>query len=362
MNKFKGCIVGASLGDAIGLITEFRFKCDLVDEEIIFPYQTSIREFDVNDWSDDTDQMILLLELMIENELTSKRFAKKLVYWKDNGFPELGDKHGMGIGGMTTAVLLHPDFLENPQNVAEEVWIKTGRVVAANGALMRCAVLSFTKNWQKNTIDMCKTTHADPRCIVSCLIVNKAINLINDGNTENLALNATKFGIAYLDIIANTIKMESHIRGIPKKWKNCKYIKEDGTYDYKKELIDVYNLSKNLSRLNLDEMGNIGYTYKCLGCALWTMKQISLSSLRSAECLSSLRSAECLTSKSELNIVAIIKRISKEGGDADTNAVVAGALLGAYIGYEEIHNQAKIEINAMPNINWLLKKIDQYDI
>ncbi|CAF5106434.1 unnamed protein product, partial [Rotaria socialis] len=53
------------------------------------------------DWTDDTDQWILILETLTETnngEPDEVVFAKKLENWIRNGYPMLGDHGGMGLG------------------------------------------------------------------------------------------------------------------------------------------------------------------------------------------------------------------------------------------------------------------------
>lgn len=64
--------------------------------------------------------------------------------------------------------------------------------------------------------------------------------------------------------------------------------------------------AKSLNDLQLDESGKIGYTYKCMGAGFWALRQ---ENFRDA-----------------------LEAIAFEGGDADTNGAVAGALLGCKLG------------------------------
>ena len=186
---------------------------------------------------------------------------------------------------------------------------------------------------------MCLVTHADPRCVVSCIILNYAIKLLKDGS-NNILMKSVCEGLSYLD----GIKINPHrSRGIPEKWVDKKYITKNG-YDYKGELLDVYKTSKDLYKLDLDEIGKIGYTYKCLGCAMWAMRLIDYAK----------------ENKKVLPYIKFIKILAKEGGDADTNAVVAGALFGTYLGYKNLYKQAYKEIRSMPHIKWLMGKIEKY--
>ena len=85
-NAIRGMIFGQCLGDAVGLRTEFKFKRD--KPPVTFPYTEQIRGCDLCDWTDDSDQMILILETMLQskNDFTRsslntedlKFFAKRL--------------------------------------------------------------------------------------------------------------------------------------------------------------------------------------------------------------------------------------------------------------------------------------------
>ena len=50
-------------------------------------------------------------------QMVPKDFARKMKTWSKEGFPELGDKGGMGIGRTTYGVLHRPDFQTDPHHV-----------------------------------------------------------------------------------------------------------------------------------------------------------------------------------------------------------------------------------------------------
>jgi len=74
---------------------------------------------------------------------------------------------------------------------------------------------------------------------------------------------------------------------------------------------------------------NIGYVYKALGCAAWAIKQ---PSFREA-----------------------ITKIVQQGGDSDTNAAIAGSLLGCHLGYTGIPPEW---IAGLKHREWLEKKVE----
>ena len=116
--------------------------------------------------------MLLIMEGIIESggKVVPSNFAKKLYNWALNGFPELGDFGGLGIGMTVNRTISHKDFLADPHAAARQVWERSGKYLAANGAVMRTSVLGLVSfnnmdSVVRNTLDISLTTHADPRYV-----------------------------------------------------------------------------------------------------------------------------------------------------------------------------------------------------
>merc|ERR1712139_586164 len=75
--------------------------------------------------------------------------------------------------------------------------------------------------------------------------------------------------------------------------------------------------------LELDEPRTIGYTFKCMGCALWALRNSARAQQPFAETL---------------------WVIIRAGGDADTNGTVAGALIGVRIGFSQLPQDWLVEL------------------
>eukprot|EP01127_Copromyxa_protea_P009464 TRINITY_DN2241_c0_g1_i1.p1 TRINITY_DN2241_c0_g1~~TRINITY_DN2241_c0_g1_i1.p1 ORF type:complete len:156 (+),score=17.68 TRINITY_DN2241_c0_g1_i1:184-651(+) len=80
------------------------------------------------DWTDDTDQMILILDSIIENngKIDHLDFAQKLKKWVQQGFPELGDSTSSGCGQNTYRVIKHSSYEEDPIAASTAVWELSG--------------------------------------------------------------------------------------------------------------------------------------------------------------------------------------------------------------------------------------------
>ena len=302
-NKLYGLVYGCALGDAVGLQYE---GCDKeyitrVISTLTIKTQGYWHGVELGDWSDDTDHLVLLLETLTENNnnFNSCIFAKKLKYWRKNGFPELGDTVGMGLGQYTGRLLSDLDFEKHPIQTSKKIYEQLGSNRAPNGALMRTGIMAFSTNWAEDTILQCKTTHYDSRCIKSCLV------------------------LAY---ICRCFIYNHKIR-----WTIIKNILDD--FPYWSEL--TLDIDKVLPALNLDGEDR-GYTYKSLACALYVLRIIQYKTV---------------------DFKKIMQSIIQEGGDTDTNCAISGQILGVYLGYDNLPTDW---LNLLKNKKWLDAKLNKY--
>lgn len=284
LDKIKGLVFGQAIGDALGLGTEFMTKAQI---KVFYPkgyndyeqiYQDKHRSrWTKGDWTDDTDQMLCILDSILEKqEIDYRDVAKKIHHWAYNG--------GKGIGTTVYSVLTNTVFLQSPHEVAEWVWLQGKKQVAANGAIMRTSILGVWEynDFEKvrtNTENVAKITHFDPRCVGSCIAVTFAISQMLRGEADT-------------EKICEFSKAESEL--------------------YDSRIAEYLEMAKNkdVEILELDEVKSIGYTLKALGAGFWALRQDSFEN-------------------------AMLK-IVHEGGDADTNGAVAGSLLGTKLGFSHL--------------------------
>lgn len=284
IDKIKGVIYGHAIGDAIGLGTEFMTK-----EHIKYYYPNGYDNYQQiepdkhrsswkkGEWTDDTDQMLCILESIIAKKVVDEiDIAKRIHYWAFNG--------GRGIGQTVYKVITDHEFMFNPHKVSKKVWVASGNKAAANGAVMRTSILGV---WDYNNQDkvkensdkVSKITHYDPRCTGSSYIICYLISELIKGNTKNKELVKKLLEIAQL-------------------------------YDTRIEEYINLSTNKKIGKLKLDEQNSIGYTLKAMGAGIWALHQKDYKSA--------------------------MLEIINEGGDADTNGAVAGAVLGAKFGYSKL--------------------------
>lgn len=285
VDKIKGVVFGQAIGDALGLATEFMSK-----SEVKKAYPNGVKSYsdiqqdehtsrwEKGDWTDDTDQMLCILDAILKDQmLTRERVCENFMDWFHN--------EPMGIGNTVFSVLSDPHFKSDPIAVSKRVWEESERRSAANGGVMRTSILGIWRFPDKdqviqNAVDICRITHYDPRCVASCIAVSLAIRafLIQRGNNISSIIS---------DCIESTkpwdIGIESQLKGIP----------------------------RQISGLNLDEYDSIGYTFKATQAGFWAIKYGN-------------------------SFFHGLQSVILEGGDADTNAAVAGAMLGAKFGFANI--------------------------
>lgn len=279
-NKIRGVIFGQAIGDALGLGTEFMTR-----KEVLRNYPTQLvsysqivrdahrRRWKQGDWTDDTDMMLCIANAIIaDEEIQLNTIAHNFKDWF-NGSP-------MGIGRHTYNVLGFSDYTTNPMKAAEIIWKLSNEKSAANGAVMRTSIVGlWKKQLSLHAENICKLTHADPRCIGSCVIISELISHLIWHSRELSFGEIVEIGRKYDDRIEPYLLLS------------------------KKE--------NNIENLLLDDEKSMGYTLKTLSVAIW-----------------------CLLHVDDFNdgLLAVVNA----GGDADTNAAVACSILGAKYGFNNI--------------------------
>lgn len=278
-DKFKGTLFGQAIGDALGLGTEFMTKAEVKRyyPDGLADYFQIVQDchrarWRKGDWTDDTDMTMCIVQAIIDDrELRPLSVARNFKQW----FRHVP----MGIGRHTCNVLSIGDYTEKPEMVAEKVWEMSGKRSAANGGVMRTSVIGLLgENVEKYAAEICRLTHADPRCVGSCAIVSLMVH-----------------SLVYKDEI---LPIET-------------LVKIGNRYDKRIEPYLRMSWENSLDALVLDDESTMGYTLKTMSAGLWSLYHCS---------------------SFEDGLLAV----ANAGGDADTNGAVAGSLLGARFGYENI--------------------------
>ncbi|MBQ7256864.1 MAG: ADP-ribosylglycohydrolase family protein [Abditibacteriota bacterium] len=285
-DRFFGAIMGSGIGDALGAPTEFCKEAEipnLFGKRVVDYY--SNRAFQLGEVTDDTQMMFCIARSLINSkDINLNEIADNFIYWYK--------KDGRGCGRLCRNAIKELKKGVPPTEAGYNAWLLTEKKSAGNGGVMRnaCVPLFFMNDFDKlikSTEDICKITHYDPRCVLSCKAHSVAMYaLLHDKNPYDL-------------VMANCSGIDTEFDEILNEAKN-------------KKIIDYV----------LDE-DNMGYTYLAI--------LVGLSAIFNYD-----------------NFEEPIFDIVNKGGDADTNAAVAGGLLGAKYG-----------INAIPK--YLVEKFYNYD-
>jgi ADP-ribosylglycohydrolase len=289
-DRVAGCLIGQAVGDALGLGAEFMSR-----RQVASRYgREGLRRYDQitygrgskwqpGDWSDDTDQLLCILDSLLErNGVDSADMARRIHEWAVGG--------GAGIGHSVSQAVTFPGYLKDPTGTAKFIWSCSGERLAANGGVMRTSVLGLWSLWSdaavvSDSAGVCRITHADPRCIASCVATSVCIANLARGMPVDLAVDRALERAERVDA-----RVASEV------------------FEASSGELGALRLDQNLDK---GSSHGIGYTYLTTAAGFWA--------LRNAE-------------TPEKGIIAVVN----EGGDADTNAAVAGALLGAREGLASI--------------------------
>ena len=278
-DKLKGTVYGQAIGDALGLGTE-----GMTDEDMAWKYPNGIQHYSdifqdrhrkrwqIGDWTDDTDMMLCIANAVIKDKGVNYTTIA-------HNFKDWADGEPMGIGETTYKVLSFGDYIENPFKASKMLWDMSHQQSAANGGVMRTSIVGlFPIEVEEFAANICRLTHYDPRCAGSCAIVSLLIH----------ALVYEEENLSYHQIVEIGQKYDSRIR----------------------EYIDL-SMNTDIRALELQDWDSVGYTLKTLAAGLW---------------------AYWNAKSFEEGLLSVVRA----GGDADTNAAVACAILGAKYGFNAI--------------------------
>ncbi|KAF2623228.1 ADP-ribosylglycohydrolase [Macroventuria anomochaeta] len=328
VDKIYGCIIGSALGDTIGLYTEFMSKRG--SEHAYSTRQFSLVEPATEPYPD---------------AHRSQFEPSRLKIWVSRGLPAL-DRPVYDIGILVGSVVNNSRFLSSPLQCATDRWIKSSRHAAPNGSLMRTHPIGVIgvyaqeeETWQLS-VDVGRTTHVDPRCVVACCISVGLVRGLLRGEIETEEDINAVIERAYAWVLKQPDLTNP---GQPTGLAETEIRLHLERQEFKKH---VY--AETLDELQLDSQGEIGYVYKCLGSAVLLLRlafrRITKSSL-----------AVGIAGKAQL-FEELMVALIMEGGDADTNGAAAGALLGAYVGYANLPSHWKLGI---AHNEWLMAKTER---
>ena len=216
------------------------------------------------------------------------------------------------VGG----VVSDANFLSDPSGTAMAHWVRSNCINAANGSVMRTSPVgviglnSTEEETFEHAICMGAITHSDPRCAISVAVVSGLIRGICAGEVQTEA-----------DVDALLERAWAHVADA------------FSEHPFERQEFDKHAFATSLDALVLSDR-QMGYVYKCLGSALWCLRQVL---------------------RGQHDFRSAMVELVMCGGDADTNGAVAGALMGAHCGYEGLPSEWR---DGLRHRDWYMEKIE----
>ena len=293
-NQICGVIFGSAIGDCTGSGIEtcdskevnFRLEVPL---DITWSYpKKSIprRYFEYRGaFTDDTALSMTFMQTMCHGNgvFDPVDAGKRIKNWILHGIDVHLDERGVGSGSTTRKSVSLQGFDEDPIKATE------GMITDGNGGIMRTGAVGCYKFWDiptvvDNATKFCKITHNTSVCVYSSVLISVLV-------------------AKYISLRCGFIKSVD----IDETIAECfKYVELS---DEEKELVLHYTDASSLDELNL--LGFENRTLQTMGAAIYALRK-------------GYRYAEG------------VETIIRAGGDTDTNAAVAGAVLGARWGFDSI--------------------------
>lgn len=275
-SRAQGAFLGLAAGNALGLPFESLWPAAKIREACRGQVRDLPADTAQEPWDDETAHAVLVAQSLAETgDVEPRDLAERLLDWRTS--------NGRGMVVLLEKVL---DEIEGDVPVleaSEEVCDRLGRNWSAgNGSLVRAVPIALASHRDRIRLvrmarDAARTTHWNPLCVGSTIALALALGDVFAGREVDLAVLAEE--ITTLGLPETIAQAVSGSR-LP------------------------------LSAFQLDGKQK-GWAIKGLQVALWSLR-------------------------AEGSVEEILERIVLEGGDTDTNAALAGALLGASRGLEAI--------------------------
>nr|HEX4316610.1 ADP-ribosylglycohydrolase family protein [Kofleriaceae bacterium] len=304
-DRAEGALMGLAVGDALGTTYEFERIA-----QPAYPALATGPAIDVvgagpfglapGQITDDTQLAVCLARSLQERAgLDLADVARRYVAWEPEAFD---------VGSQTRASIRRLARGESPSQAARGVWRDSGRMAAGNGSLMRIAPLAVWGSAKlgdvaalaRGAVDESLITHADPRCALACAgyVVAMASALRGGGDVVAQARLGADAARAYLarawrDDPADVAAIDAAAHAIASDL-DAALAAEPGVYG------DELHLHRTA-----------GFVRVAFRLAMW--HAVHAPSWRAA-----------------------VVDVASRGGDADTNAAIVGALVGARDGVAAI--------------------------
>lgn len=293
-DSYRGALIGAAVGDALGATVDRLTRSEVkekygVHREIVGGGRLKLEPGEAGD---DTGLALAVAESLAKNgNFDLRDIALRMAEY------EKSEGTGHGLGPITSAVL--PNLKPKGKDIfsaAKKVYQQQGDDTDGSGCIARVAPVGMLRRVQfkelvTETIDVCRLTHVDQRCVDACIAFN--------------------FGVSYLTSGKDPSKL------LFKTWRFLADNRESKEYKelYGEEALpaerDMVKALKAVNTISYDDLKANGQALETTQAAYW----LTLNAIDFEE--------------------GLVRAVNL-GGDAATLGAVAGALLGARFGEQAI--------------------------
>jgi ADP-ribosyl-[dinitrogen reductase] hydrolase len=314
-DRAKGVLLGLACGDALGRPIEFATPAQIKREhgQVSEMLGNGTHRQPAGTITDDTEMALCIARSLVEQgQFHPADVAERFVAWYEGG--------PFDIGGMTRRALSRIQDGESWETAGEQEWEASPEGSnAGNGSVMRCAPLAiayadYPAALVRTSIDSSRVTHADPRCMFGCVVLNITIASALRGQEDPLT--------TALNLLAEDLATSIHRTAgvIPS---GASPMLERGLPQELRTALEAVPDTVDPSQLS-----NSGYVVDTLQTALY----------------------DAMTADSaEEAIVTAVNR----GGDTDTIGAIAGTIAGARFGASSLPNRWVDEINERDELEQL---------
>jgi ADP-ribosyl-[dinitrogen reductase] hydrolase len=216
LNRFRGCLIGLAVGDAVGTTVEFRPRGSF--ERLTDMIGGGVFRLRPGQWTDDTSMALCLAESLIEcRGFDALDQMRRYCRWADSG--HLSSTGGcFDIGGTTAAALAR--FRQTDEPFAGPTDPRT----AGNGSIMRLAPVALAyfpdaALIERHAAASSRTTHGAAECLDACRLLGALLCRALSGQPKREILAGGTRGplitprIRTLATAAYESKSEAGIRG-----------------------------------------------------------------------------------------------------------------------------------------------------
>jgi ADP-ribosyl-[dinitrogen reductase] hydrolase len=288
-DKIAGTLIGLAVGDALGVPHEFKSQRHNLYTGLLhiapeYVFRCGRRTDVIGQYSDDTEMALCIGRSIVENRGYNKEAViMKYLEWASTS---------KAMGKNTRALFKGVKTLNGYQSRWQKIFGVTdpSSWTQSNGALMRCCLLAFLPNYPEAIVADCEISNPHQINIdaelVYCIILRyTAKGMLSKSHIINVVLNnpvVLNFGQEVRDVIMHSITHKEFSR-------------------------DVKTVGK-------------GWVLHGLYCAVWGWYHFD-------------------------DYQTPIDIIIRQGGDTDTNAAIAGALIGANLGYAALMREERTRYN-----------------